>query len=41
MRYDNYKYNIIMFHLVISPATFQGHINNVLRKHLDQFYIAY
>jgi hypothetical protein len=39
--YGHYKYTVILFGLVNAPAALQGHINNVLRKHLDQFCIAY
>jgi hypothetical protein len=41
MCYGNYDYTVIPFGLVNAPAALQGHINNVLRKHQDQFCIAY
>jgi hypothetical protein len=40
-RYGHYEYTVVPFGLVNAPTAFQGHINNVLRKHLDQFCIAY
>ncbi len=40
-RYGHYEYTVVVFGLVNAPAAFQGHINNVLREHLDQFCIAY
>ncbi len=40
-RYGYYKYSIVQFGLVNTPAAFQGHNNNVLRGHLEQFYRAY
>jgi hypothetical protein len=40
-RYGHYEYTIVPFGLVNAPAAFQGHNNNVLRKHLDTFCIAY
>ncbi len=39
--YSHYEYNIVGFSLVDASVAFHGHINNVLRKHLNQFYIAY
>jgi hypothetical protein len=40
-RYGHYEYTVVPFGLVNAPAAFQGHINSVLREHLDQFCIAY
>ena len=31
----------MLFGLANAPATFQGHINAILRDYLDVFYIAY
>jgi hypothetical protein len=39
-RYSHYEYNVVLFGLVNAPAAFQGHINNMLHEHLDQFCIA-
>jgi hypothetical protein len=39
--YSYHKYTVVLFGLVIAPAAFQGPINNVLHKYLDQFCIAY
>jgi hypothetical protein len=39
--YGHYNYTVILLGLVNAPAAFQGPINNMLRKHLDQFCIAY
>ncbi len=33
--HGHYKYTVIPFSLVNALAAFQGHINNVLREHLD------
>ncbi len=41
IRYGHYKYTVIPFGLVNAPMASQGHINNVSRKDLDQFCIAY
>ncbi len=41
MHHSHYEYTIVLFCLVNAPAAFQGHINNVLHKHLDQYCIAY
>ena len=40
-RYGHYKYRVMHFGVVNGPATFQGHINLVLREYLDILYIAY
>ena len=40
-RYDLYEYIIISFKLYNASITFQAFINNILRKYLDVFYIAY
>jgi hypothetical protein len=40
-RFSHYEYTVVLFGLVNAPAAFQGHINNVLCEHLDQFRIAY
>ncbi len=37
----HYGYTVILFGLVNALVAFQGYINNVLRKHLDKFCIAY
>ncbi len=39
--YGHYEYSIIPFGVVHAPAAFQGHINNMLSEHLNQFCIAY
>ncbi len=39
--YGHYEYTVIPFGLVNAPTAFQGHINNLLHKHLDKFCIAY
>jgi hypothetical protein len=39
--YGHYEYTVVLFSLVNAPAALQGHINNVLQEHLDQFCIAY
>ena len=36
-----YKYLIMSFELINTPATFQTYINNVLREHLDVFVMIY
>ena len=41
MRYDLYKYIIMLFDLCNAFITFQTFINNVLRKYLNVFYITY
>ncbi len=39
--YGYYKYTVDLFGLVNALAAFQGHVTNVLHKHLDWFCIAY
>jgi hypothetical protein len=39
--YGHYEYTVVLFSLVDTPVSFQGNIHNMLREHLDQFYIAY
>ena len=41
IKYDLYKYIIIFFKLYNAPVIFQAFINNILRKYLNIFYIAY
>ena len=40
-QYGHFKYHIILFRLVNTPATFQEYINSVLRDCLDVTYLAY
>lgn len=40
-QYGHYEYLVMPFGLTNAPAMFQRLINNVLRKHLDDFVIAY
>jgi hypothetical protein len=40
-RYDHFEYLVMPFGLTNAPASFQGFINNVLRKYLDNFVIVY
>jgi hypothetical protein len=40
-RYGYYEYTVVPLGIVNALVAFQGHINNVLREHLDQFCIAY
>ncbi len=40
-RYGHYKYRVMYFEVVNGPATFQGHINLLLREYLDILCIAY
>jgi hypothetical protein len=39
--YGHYEYTVVPFGLVNASTAFKGHINSVLRKHLDQICIAY
>ncbi|KAK6587442.1 hypothetical protein PZA11_000732 [Diplocarpon coronariae] len=41
MRYRTYKYKVLLFELINRPTTFQRFINNILLKHLDDFYSTY
>jgi len=41
MRYEHYKYTVMLFELKNAPATFQRLINNTLREYLDDFAITY
>jgi hypothetical protein len=41
MLYDHYKYTIVLFGLVNSPAAFKGNMNLVLHEYLDQLRIPY
>jgi hypothetical protein len=41
MCYGHYEFTFFLFGLVNAPTAFQVQINNLLRKHLDQFSIAY
>jgi hypothetical protein len=40
-RYGLYEWNVMPFGLTGAPATFQRHINHVLREYLDDFVSAY
>ena len=40
-RYGHFEYRVMPFGLANAPATFQGHINAVLRDYLDVFCLAY
>ena len=40
-RYGHFEYRVMPFGLANAPATFQGHINAILRDYLDVFCIAY
>ncbi len=39
--YGHYEYIIVLFDLFNALTAFKGHINNMLRRHLDQFCITY
>ena len=39
IKYNNFKYKIIFFKLLIALASFQSYINKVLFKNLDIFMI--
>ena len=39
--YGYFKYLVILFRLINTPATFQAFTNNVLRKYLNIFIIIY
>ena len=40
-RYGLYEWNVMPFGLTGAPATFQRHINHILREYLDDFVSAY
>ena len=40
-KYGHYKYTIISFRLINTPATIQYLINDIFREYLDRFYITY
>ena len=40
-RYGHFEYKVLPFGLANAPATFQGYINKVLSKYLDDFCIVY
>ena len=40
-RYELYKYQVMLFELINTSATFQELINHVLYDHLNEFVIAY
>jgi Reverse transcriptase (RNA-dependent DNA polymerase) len=40
-RLGHYEYLIMLFKLINAPALYQSLINNILRKYLDDFVIAY
>ena len=40
-RYKYYKYIIMLFSLINAPATIQILVNDILKKYLNRFYIAY
>ena len=40
-RYGHFEYRVMPFGLANAPATFQAHVNNVLREYLDVFCIVY
>lgn len=40
-RYGHFEYRVMPFGLANAPASFQALINDVLRKHLDDFVIAF
>ena len=40
-RYDQFEYLVMPFELYNAPKTFQGYINESLRKYLDMFCIVY
>ena len=41
MRYELYKYQIMLFELMNTSTTFQELINHVLYDHLNEFIITY
>lgn len=41
MRYGHFEYRVMPFGLTNAPATFQAHVNNMLRDFLDVFCIVY
>ena len=40
-RYGHFEYQVMLFGLTNTPASFQGYINNILTKKLDIFVIVY
>ena len=40
-RYGHFEYQIMLFGLTITPATFQGYINKILAEKLNVFVIVY
>ena len=40
-RYDHFKYCIILFELINTPAAFQAYINLTLCKYMNQFVVTY
>ena len=41
IRYNHFKYQVMLFGFSIAPATFQGYVNKILAKKLDIFVIVY
>ena len=40
-RYGYFKYQVMLFGLSNTPATFQGYVNKILAEKLDVFVIVY